>query len=511
MTLLDLINANYATSREADEICVKLLRRLGQKVKYLPARLALARSLYLKSPPPMLSSDDVEGPVMRGLQLFGDEQDAAVWVSLIVQRSGEVVSTRKEFQSLVSAHWHRGATLLMEDWAESNDSLAEFVKRLAGYASLQGPGIGGVGTNVGTGSVGALLEGRIDVNVGEISVDVDTAEAVKFGVNAPGGSPHFAVMGGAGSGKTRTVVSILKEIRRYGAIPILAFDFKGDLTDSLGVAFSAGISSPPREAVPLDVLYCREKDDISLRETAMRIAESVARIKASRISGIQLSMLQESIFSVLMRTKKGSATLKDLAAELAKEYKKAGKKVDELVTTLDQISKFKVFEPQMSPSEFFSSSRVIRLPQDTPEETRKLVINMTLDSLDRWLNSLDDSPVRDGQRAVRHICLLDEAHVILKTKLPALSNLIRMSRSKGGVIVLASQSPDDFEAEGDDFLDNVGMTLAFNTQARAGATKRIFGNGASLTELAVGEALCRIRAEATTRRVKCWDKSTPPR
>lgn len=100
----------------------------------------------------------------------------------------------------------------------------------------------------------------------------------------------------------------------------------------------------------------------------------------------------------------------------------------------------------MSPAEFFSRSWIIRLPQDGTAEVRKLVINLTLDALDRWINSQPDSPTVDGSRGLRHVCMLDEAHVILATRLPALGNLIRMSRSKGGAIMLISQSPDDLKA-----------------------------------------------------------------
>jgi hypothetical protein len=46
--------------------------------------------------------------------------------------------------------------------------------------------------------------------------------------------------------------------------------------------------------------------------------------------------------------------------------------------------------------------------------------------------------------------MIDEAHQILETKLPALGNLVRMSRSKGGVVMLVSQSPNDFSNEDDD-------------------------------------------------------------
>lgn len=172
-----------------------------------------------------------------------------------------------------------------------------------------------------------------------------------------------------------------------------------------------------------------------------------------------------------------------------------------MTATLNELTQFDLFMPDGSPGDFFSRSWVIRLPQDSSEEMRRLIINLTLNALDGWLNAQPDAPTDDqGIRALRHVTLLDEAHVILRTRLPALANLVRMSRSKGGVVMLVSQSPDDFEAADDGYLDNMGLTLAFNTHARAGPTRRIFGDGHALTGLNVGEALCRIRSEAKTRR-----------
>ena len=136
---------------------------------------------------------------------------------------------------------------------------------------------------------------------------------------------------------------------------------------------------------------------------------------------------------------------------------------------------------------------------------RRLIINLTLDALDRWINSQPDTPTdAKGLRALRHVTMLDEAHVILSTRLPALGNLVRMSRSKGGAVMLISQSPDDFESAEDGYLDNMGMTLAFNTQARPGPTKRIFGENSALASLQVGEAICRVRSEARTRKIISW-------
>jgi hypothetical protein len=257
--------------------------------------------------------------------------------------------------------------------------------------------------------------------------------------------------------------------------------------------------------VPLQVLSVPIADDTGLREAAGRIRESIGRVKSSKLSGVQSDSLREAVLQTLRaRSGSASATLADVSRALAAEYQRRNRKPDELTATLNELTQFTLFSPQMSPAEFFGQSWVIKLPQDGTAEVRRLVINMTLDALDRWLNGQQDAPTVEGRRALRHVCMLDEAHVILATRLPALSNLIRMSRSKGGVIMLISQSPDDFDGDDEGFLDNMGLTLAFNTPARAGPTKAVFGSGTSLADLAVGEALCRIRTEARTRRINAW-------
>jgi len=246
-------------------------------------------------------------------------------------------------------------------------------------------------------------------------------------------------------------------------------------------------------------------DETGLRETASRIKESVARVKESKLGGIQADLLREAILATLRRRSDTfKPTLPDLAKALANEYEKKGRRPDELISTVNELTQFELFSPEQSPAEFFSNSWIIRLPQDSTAEVRKLVINLTLDALDRWINSLQDSVVENGRRGIRHLTMLDEAHVILETRLPALDNLMRMSRSKGGVVMLVSQSPDDFEQAEDGFLDNMELTVAFATQAKPGATRRIFGNQAALVNLKVGEALCRIRTEARTRKILAW-------
>lgn len=504
--VMDVLNGQYRTTKAADAQCAELLRRLGYRVRYLAARLAIARSLSQSEPPELIADDSDEeyAGAIRGQQLFGDGADPKAWIALITQRSGQSDMTRKDFQAVVAAHWRRGASLLSNDWEEAEENLGSFVMRLADLASLPAEGSRGP---LGGGDDERIVPvtAAVSLPVGPVAEDAETGEPVLFPVNAPGGSPHMAIMGGTNSGKTYTAVAMLKQLRSFGPVPILSFDFKGDLSERLAPDIGATVISPPRTPVPLDVLAVSAEDEVGLREAAGRIRESISRIKVSRPSGIQSEALFAAIQQVLRARKTGRlGSISDVARALLGEYQRRNRKPDELTATLNELSQFTLFEPRMGPEQFFTKNWVIRLPQDGTAEVRRSIINLTLDSLDRWLNSRTDAPVLEGRRALRHVTMLDEAHVVIQTKLPALSNLIRMSRSKGGVIILASQSPDDFEGEDDSFLDNMGLTLAFNTQAKAGPTRRIFGLAASLTDLPVGVALCRIRTEVKTRHVLAW-------
>ncbi len=507
LSLSELNTTSFRTTREADQQCDRLKTALGYKVNYLVARLAIARSLALTKPlqaDGKEADDDDGGRTIRGQQLFGEGPEAAAWIALIVQRGGSLTLSKRDIQALVAAHWRRGARLLMDDWDEAGNDLSRFVERLAAAAGLPETSASRRNADGATVGNGAAFDGPVTVPVGEVATDADTSESVVFPLNAPGGSPHMALMGGAGSGKTRTAARMLRAIHAAAPLPLLAFDFKGDLASSYGLhdVFGARVLAPPRSALPLDVLAVTERDDVTLKEAAARFRDSFARIKRSGLGGQQADLLREAALAVLKA--KQLATIEDVRDAVKREYDRLRRKPDEMLATLNELTSFTLFAPRMSPAEFFGSSWIISLPPATPETVRRLVVNLTLDALDRWLNSLPEAPIAAGHRSLRHLCMIDEAHQILETKLPALGNLVRMSRSKGGVVMLVSQSPNDFAGEDDDFLDNVGLTVAFNTQAQSGPTKRIFGQAQPLSSLAPGEALCRVRLEAKTRRIQAW-------
>lgn len=104
LSLLDLNNASFRTSKHADELCSKLMPKLGLKVRHEPARLAIARSLSLSTPPAAVEAPHAEddGLAIRGVQLFGD--DIRAWAGLLVEHSGRAGLSLRDVQELVRLH-----------------------------------------------------------------------------------------------------------------------------------------------------------------------------------------------------------------------------------------------------------------------------------------------------------------------------------------------------------------------------------------------------------------------
>ena len=497
LTLIDVVGANFRTDETQDALNRKFMERLGMKGRFAPARLAIAASLALTDLPKKIEGDF--GGTIKGDTLFGEGANLSAWVSLIVERSGKTGLTLREFQGLVASHWSRGLDILDDHWTASDGDLARFTRRLTESAGLV-PGNAG-----GHVPEGGLDPTSIELLVGEIGLDVATGEPVVWSATAGGGSPHAAIMGGVGSGKTRTAMAMLRQLRGCVNVPILAFDFKGDLAGDykLHETFGATVVSPPREPVPLDVLHLESADKFNLSFAAERFRDSFSRLKGTRLGDKQRDALVNATEQALKARR--PTRLSDIRDALAREYQNLAMKHDGALSALNDLCRFPLFEPMLSPKAFFSQSWIISLPSSVPETTQTMVVNLLLDALDRHLNGQPDSD-RDehGNRALRMLCMIDEAHRILGTKLPSLSSLIRQSRSKGGMVMLVSQSPDDFVGEDDDFLNEMGLTVAFATNAKTSAVTRILGKGANLANLDVGECYAKIRGGSATKRVTAW-------
>lgn len=503
LRLDQIVSATFRATDEADGRLRRLKDILGFGNHNIPARLAIARSLAVADPPAAPSGD--AGMVIRGQNLFGTGTDAATWVSLVVEHAGRAPRDLVEFQAWVRAHWARGAAILggLVDEAEGN---SDEVWRLIAETAVPAASPAVAEDGAGPASPDAAHAVPVVLTVGEVGEDALTGSRVTWPLNGPGRSPHAAFMGGVGSGKTRTLAFMLRALRERTPVPLIAFDFKGDMTDDkfrLDRAFAATVLSPPHAPIPLDVLWLADRSPTGVALAAQRLRDSLATLKGAGFGAVQKGLLGDAAEQAL-RTH-SPCRLADVRDALRQTYAQQGRREDGAVTTLDDLCRFDLFRPEQPPEAFFRQSWIIRLTADLPELVRVSVVTLLTDVLDRYLNSLPDAATDGaGNRALRIVCVIDEAHRILGNRLPGLSGLIRLSRSKGGAVMLISQGPDDFSGEEDEFLNEMGLVVAFRTNADARAVRRILGPGANLAMLENGQAWVKVGGEVTARRVIAW-------
>jgi DNA sulfur modification protein DndE len=501
-SLVEIATAGFRATTEIDEAARRIKDAIGAGANYVPARLAIGRSLALPDRPAPLEGEP--GRTIKGENLFGTGADLATWVSLIIEHAGEAPTDLRAFQALVSAHWARGMRLLAELYDASEGEAFEFKRSLAEAALPEGPAkpVDGASPARAADAPPAALV----IPLGEVAQDAATGEAVAWALNALGGSPHAAFMGAVGSGKTRTAAAMLRAIRARMPVPILAFDFKGDMADAnnrLDQAFAGTVIEPPRTPVPLDVLALSDRSPTGITLAAQRLRDSLATLKGSGFGPVQKGLLGDAAERALAAH--GPCRLADVLAALKAVYADQGRKEDGATASLADLCRFALFDPALAPEAFFARSWIIRLTADLPDLVKVSIVTLMTDALDRWLNSLGDAATDDaGNRALRVLCVIDEAHRILGVRLPGLSGLIRQSRSKGGAVLLISQGPDDFDGVEDDFLNEMGLVVAFRTNADPKAVRRILGPGANLAALERGQAWVKLSGEAAARKVLAW-------
>jgi len=502
ITLDQVATTAFRSTRETDALAEELKDLLGFGTHNIPARLAIARSLAIPEPPPPAQGEP--GRTIRGEILFGTGDVLATWLSLLIEHEERPIESIADLQRRVRDHWVRGMKMLSELLESSNRSKINFWRRLAetGLPSGRSPDEGDI---VPPALGDEPVPRPIALPIGPRGVDARSGEPVRFSPVAPGASPHVAIIGGVGSGKTRTALTMLAKLREQTAAPLLAFDFKGDMVGGeagLDVTFGAEVVAPPHAPVPLDVLAVGGTGETAVKLAAQRLRDSLATLRGAGFGAQQRDLLAEAAERALAAHR--PCRLSDVRDALLEVYRERDKAPDGAVATLNDLCRFELFTPDLPPEEFFARSRVVRIGQELPDLVRTVVVTLTTDALDRWLNGLPDSPVDgEGNRALRIVAVIDEAHRVLGCKLPGLSNLVRLSRSKGGMVWLISQSPDDFEGEEQDFLAEMGLVLAFATNAAPGATRRIFGTQARLEQLPNGRAWAKLRGEPA-RELAVW-------
>lgn len=458
----------YRPSREAEEFLNQLRTSLLPGDKATVARLAMARSLVENSEVELLDRSVEMANAIEGIHLFGDDGD--IWACLIAEASPAITDSPEKFRQLVEAHWHRGALLLQDDYKAAGQREVDFSIHLAGLA---GDTAGDDDPSMKSSS------GALTVRIGEASIEQRTNAVLTVELNAPGNSPHIAVMGKTRSGKTRTGLAIAESIASQNSLPMLIIDPKGEFVNdgkfvaksewggsTLADRFSGLMAiDVPGQPVPLDFLAIPQMStEAEIAEAAIGFRDSFQ--KCIRAKGdIAMDTLRQ-VVAGLLRQRNGSVSLERIRDGIHEANEETGRR-NSIEAKLNELTSLRLFDPTFSPGAFFSQRWVIGLG-GAPEESKRLVMFLVLDALARYLKSLPDSRVDTrGYRSVRHLLVVDEAREILQYRHEALSMLIRKCAARGGIIMLLSQSPEDFDQEADDFLSQMGTIAVFTSSAQS--------------------------------------------
>jgi DNA sulfur modification protein DndE len=506
--LRSLDSANFRTSKRADDINDQLRGKLDFKHKYEPARLAIAHSLAMPDPAPPLPQEDAQegGKAIMGKTLFGDD-DLPLWIAMIVEKAELRNPAVEDIQEQVRRHWHRGIVQLQTEWENCGGVYEQFILYLAERAGL--PAHGEQGTTPGDDSHSERAGRSVPVTLrlGDPGTDLSTGQPVTWLLNGKG-SPHVALMGGTGSGKTRLAVNLVEQIRQQAGSPVILFDMaKGDLAnnrDLLQTIEGQAIVSPA-SPVPLDVLHIPEKSRTEITNAAMRFRESFTRIPRSKPGPMQQDALRDAARNAYQNHKLpiGITTIRD---ELLAIYAQNSRRGDIVTSTFNDLTQWNLFAPQMKPAEFFAQSWVIDV-HGAQETAQRLIVFLMLDALYAYFRSLDDAPMdRQNHRSLRLVLVVDEARRVLSYGQQSLIGLVRESRSKGMSVFLISQSPDDYDSVEDNFLENIGLGACFRTNATSSRVLRAWlGQSVDLASLPDGVAITRLPGQPGVTRVNCWE------
>ncbi|MEO6563886.1 MAG: DUF87 domain-containing protein [Nitrosospira sp.] len=482
--------AGFQATAEADKHTEFLRSNLGLSAKNRVARLAIGRSLSeITYPSGNLSGT---GKLIKGDVLFGVEE-LPLWVGLLFTHLRRIDSraelTLATLQDVVKRHWSRGIMLLIEDWDESEEDYNRFIDILVrrraelpetGSSSSEASDLGGDNWPASARPPAAIL-----IDLGKV---VNSQESFLWRVNGVGYSPHVAVMGQAGSGKTRTMLKLLTQVHKQSGAPVILLDLgKGDLANQIEFIQSIGarVLRVPEEPIPLDMFHGSDESELTASDAIMGFRDSFMKVMQSKAGAVQQETMKDALRPLFSQRK--NVSLEDISLALRDFYDDRNLRTDSVISTISDLTERTIFLPEMSPSSFFSQSWIITFAH-AHDTQKNLAAYLLLDALNTFLKRAPEAPQdSQGHRAIRTILAVDEARHLLASRHKALSDNIRLHRSKGLMVALASQSPDDYDGAGDDHLENIGLPICFKTNATSNQVlQNMFRGKVSFASLPAG-------------------------
>lgn len=477
-----LVISRYKSTEEANRLLSTLAAKSGWH-DHVISRIAITRSLGEPSQPPPITSER-KGKELRGETLFRSSEDSAFlpWcVAMIAEHAGEAFRDDDHAIELVIAHWHRGIDLLSKELEELKGDFNELLLSLARRASaVAASAPAGIEAPVYSGSVKALT-----VPIGRIRADVDPF-TITFNDTKKYSNCHTAISGMSGSGKTQFAMQILATLGKAAGpeTGIIFIDYaKGDVAGNKRFASSIGASviRLPGDVLPIGPFHLPEYSDDAIRLAAEEKREVYSGLFANigpKQQGRLVSALRSS-YGSLRGDKEPAPDLAYVQHMLDQLYQADGIQPDSLSELMRRLNAYKLFWSRDGGVKVVSPLHLQRWIVDVHDlgGLKEVTAFTLIEQLYREMRRLPDSLV-DQQSGLRHIrCVLaiDEAQYYLRAKNRFLQGIIREGRSKGFMVMLMCQSPDDFDQADFDYTEQLQFTYMLQCKTETKAVQRLLG------------------------------------
>lgn len=484
-----LESRRYKSTEEANRRLSKLSHVTGWPDHVL-TRMALTRSLRDPATPAPVAADR-KGKELRAETFYGSSHHAGFlpWcVAMIAEHAGRPYGDDDEAFEAVVAHWHRGIELLEQDLSSVGGDFHAFLMGLARSAAetatSEAAGSGG-GSTARTTWRGVIRP--ITVPVGRARPDAEPF-TVTLNDTRKYSNCHMAISGMSGSGKTQLAMQMLATAT--GAVDpstgIIFIDFaKGDVASNCKFAASIGarVLRLPGDVLPIGPFHLPDYSDDSVRLAAEEKRDVYSAL-FTNLGPKQQGRLVQALRSSYGSLRSDAEPAPDMAYVqymLEQIYQNDGLQPDSLTELFRRLNAYRLFWSRDGDVTIVSPLHTQRWIVDIHELSglKEVTAFTLIEQLYREMRALGDSEI-DAQTGLRHIrCVLviDEAQYYLRAKNRFLQGLIREGRSKGFMVMLLCQSPDDFDQSDFDYTEQLQFTYMLQCKTEPKAVARLLGVG----------------------------------
>ncbi|MCU0329231.1 MAG: DUF87 domain-containing protein [Chitinophagales bacterium] len=427
---------------------IKRNLKFGSADDLIPLRIAFGRSLQINKmpniPEPTLDvQDKVNTHKKRGFQLTTIEQGQGIIFQALLSQKYQKKIEGDEYVDLLTQHIEHGLWIIFND-----------TEKIKGYDYLVRimPRMDDLDTPLQNFRLENDKKGVLKVKIG---TEKQTQNAIEYSINTAN-NPHFGIIGGSGSGKTYFLKHLLREIRQNSDYEthFIVFDYKdGDIAKDLEFvqATMAEVINIKEKPLPLNIFAGVENNEREQVARAERIVEIVKNVEAS-IGKVQ----EQNLYDAVLQAYQNSNPYPDFRI-VRDILQQINPRPDSLTSVLRPMVEQNYFAENTELIYGSWTNKTLIIDIHALESNKELVCFFVLNQIHAELKRLGTAPINPESKAtqIRTFIVIDEAHYFLDNpkRSKILAKMIKDVRSSGGGIILASQSPDDYDTAESDFLE----------------------------------------------------------